>query len=321
MENGSKPFVRCIVKTLRPSVTVIIPTYNCSLYIKKCIKSVLDQTLTNIEIVVIDDCSSDSTVDLIPPNCEIKILKNKKRLGSGLSRNLGIKYSNGEYIAFLDGDDFYPEKDSLKKLYNIAKQKNANIVGGSLFIVDAKSNIEIRDFPGQYFTRSGFINYSDYQHDGGFYRFIYKKDFLILKNIAFRDLLRMQDPVFLVESMVASKSFYAIPDYVYAYRKNHKTVDWNEQNVKDKLTAISLILKISRENKLAHLHYLMVKNFYNFFRIHLKKVGNFKNQTQEFLKVLKMIDFDLLHSKWEQDKFEYSRSRFILSFFRSFIFN
>ena len=313
--------VRCIMKTLRPSVTVIIPTYNCSLYIDKCIKSVLNQTLTNIEIIVVDDCSSDDTVGLIPANDKIKIIKNAERLGSGLSRNSGIKYSSGEYIAFLDGDDFYPEVDSLKKLYNIAKCNNANIVGGSLFIVDEKSKVEIRDFPGQYFTRPGFVNYSDYQHDGGFYRFIFRKDFLMLNNIAFRDLLRMQDSVFLVESMVASKSFYAIPDYVYAYRKNHKIVGWNERNVKDKLTAIGLILKISRENKLAHLHFLIVKNFYNFFRIHLKEVGGFKNQIQELLKLLKMIDFDLLRSKWNDDKFEYNRLRFVVSFLRSFIFN
>lgn len=309
------------MKPLRPPVTVIIPTYNCSLYIEKCVKSVLDQTLKGIEIIVVDDCSSDCTVDLIPKNFNIQIIKNSERLGSGLSRNCGINHSIGEYVAFLDGDDFYPNVNSLEKLYNIAKNNNANIVGGSLFVVDEKSNKEIRNFPGQYFTHSGFIHYSDYQHDGGFYRFIYKKEFLTINNLSFRDLLRMQDPVFLVESMVASKSFYAIPDFVYAYRKNHKTVEWNEKNVKDKLIAISLILKISKENNLAHLHYLMVKNFYNFFRLHLKKVGNFKNQIREFLKVLKFIDFELLGLKWDCDKFEYNRFRFIVAFFRSFIFN
>ena len=106
------------MKPLRPPVTVIIPTYNCSLYIEKCVKSVLDQTLKGIEIIVVDDCSSDCTVDLIPKNFNIQIIKNSERLGSGLSRNCGINHSIGEYVAFLDGDDFYPNANSLEKLYN-----------------------------------------------------------------------------------------------------------------------------------------------------------------------------------------------------------
>lgn len=307
------------MKTLNTSVTVVIPTYNCSLYIEKCIKSVLDQTLENIEILIIDDCSSDQTINLIPCQSNIKIIKNQSRFGSGLSRNFGIKHSTGEYIAFLDGDDFYPQRDSLEKLYRVAKLNNANIAGGSLFILDERSKNKIKDFPGQFFKCSGFLDYNNYQHDGGFYRFIYKKDFLIRNNLFFYNLLRMQDPVFFVESMVAAKRFYVIPDFVYAYRKNHKQVIWNERNVKDKLTAISLILKISRENRLAHLHYLMVKNFFNFFPQHLRKVRGFKNKAYEFFRVFRQIDFDLLNSKWAVDKFEYSRTRFICSFFCNFI--
>lgn len=307
------------MKTPNTAVTVIIPTYNCSLYIEKCIRSVLDQTLKNIEIIIIDDCSSDQTIDLIPCHSNIKIIKNQSRIGAGLSRNSGIKLSTGEYIAFLDGDDFYPKRDSLEKLYRAAKANNANVAGGSLFILDEKLKKEIRDSPGQYFRCSGFLDYANYQHDGGFYRFIYKKDFLVKNKLFFHNLLRMQDPVFFVESMVASKRFYVIPDFVYAYRKNHKQVAWNERNVKDKFTAIGLILKISRENKLAHLHYLMVKNYFNFFSRHLQKVRGFKNRTFEFLRIFRQIDFNLLNSKWPADKFEYSRLRFICSFFCSFI--
>ena len=303
----------------RPHVTVIIPTYNCSLYIKQSINSVLNQTLKNIEIIIIDDCSTDNTLKLIPISDKIKIIKNNCHLGAGKSRNYGLIHASGQFIAFLDGDDFYPNKTSLEKLYNTAILNGANIIGGSLFIIDEKTQLEIHNFPGQFFLESGFLKYSDYQHDGGFYRFLYRKDFLLSNNIFFRNLQRMQDPVFFVESMVASNYFYAIPDFVYAYRKNHKMVNWNAQSVTDKLIAISLILKISKVKKLPHLHYLMVKNFYNFFRNHLKEVGSFKNQASKFFKVFNNIDFNLLNSKWDSDIFEYTRLKFICSFLYSYI--
>lgn len=300
------------------SVTVVIPVYNCDQFIENCIQSVISQTLTNFEIIILDDCSTDETLSRIPRDPRIRIFTKKEKHGSGVLRNEGIKLAKGKYIAFLDGDDFYPNKNSLKKLVEIAEKKKLDIVGGSLFIVNQLTNEINYKFPGQYFTENGFIKYENYQHDGGFYRFIYRSNFLRKNQIQFPSFRRMQDPVFFVEAMIKCGSFYVIKDYVYAYRKFHKEVEWNKNLVEEKLSAILLILKISRKHKLSHLHYLMVKNFINFSNRHLADLRNFKNQVKFFLLIYSKIDFKLLKEGWSSDKINFLQLKLFGVFFKSF---
>ena len=92
-------------------VSVIIPYFKKISYIKKTLQSVLDQTFQDFEIILIyDDVIQDDLVEIknfIKDNSKIKIIKNEKNLGAGLSRNLGIEISSGKIIAFLDSDDFW----------------------------------------------------------------------------------------------------------------------------------------------------------------------------------------------------------------------
>lgn len=90
-------------------VSVIVPTYNCSKYIEQTLRSVLLQTLQNFEIIVVDDCSTDDTVNIVKSinDQRIKLFINGKNMGAAYSRNVALRHSNGEYIAFLDGDDMW----------------------------------------------------------------------------------------------------------------------------------------------------------------------------------------------------------------------
>jgi len=88
-------------------VSVIIPTYNREEDIRSCIESVQDQTYSNLEIIVVDDCSSDETEDVVRSieDDRIKLIKHDKNKGAGAARNTGLAHADGEYIAFLDSDD------------------------------------------------------------------------------------------------------------------------------------------------------------------------------------------------------------------------
>lgn len=280
-----------------PKVSVIIPLFNCSRFFKQCIESVLEQTAVDIEIVVIDDCSTDSDYGKfleLYKDSRVKFIKNSTRIGAGPSRNKGIKLSSGDYIAFLDGDDYYPNPNSLSLLYAKAKADNLDICGGSLYIVDERSAIIDAKVPGQFFQKSTILKYSDYQHDGGFYRFIYKKHFLLSNKLFFPNLRRMQDPVFFVKAMIKAKSFFAFKDYVYAYRKGHKTIIWNENTILDHYSAIRIITNLSKDCKLSHLHYLMVKNFYHFSIRNLHKISSIKLQISLVLAAVRSVNFHLL---------------------------
>jgi len=93
-------------------VSVIITVYNKKKFIEKTLESVLNQSFKNIEVIVIDDCSTDHSDQIIKnfikkKKLKIKFIKNNKNQGVSFSRNLGFKKSSGQYVAFLDGDDYY----------------------------------------------------------------------------------------------------------------------------------------------------------------------------------------------------------------------
>ena len=97
-------------------VSVIIPVYNSSKYLKECLDSVLNQTYKNLEIIIIDDKSTDNSVDIINSykDKRIKLIKLKKNSGVSVCRNKGIEKASGDYITFIDSDDYW-ELDKIKK--------------------------------------------------------------------------------------------------------------------------------------------------------------------------------------------------------------
>ena len=117
---------------MNDKISVILPCYNSEKYIEKCIESILNQTYQNIEIIIIDDGSTDHTLKILEKykkeNDKISIIK-KKNTGVSDSRNIGIKEAKGKYIMFVDSDDFL-ELDAIEKLYLNIKKYKANIVRG-----------------------------------------------------------------------------------------------------------------------------------------------------------------------------------------------
>ena len=114
-----------------PKVSVIVPFYNVEKYIEKCLNSLVNQTLEEIEIILVNDGSQDNSEEKAKefekryPN-KIKYYK-KANGGLGDARNFGIKYATGEYIAFLDSDDFV-EPTMYEEMYKKAKQENADMI-------------------------------------------------------------------------------------------------------------------------------------------------------------------------------------------------
>ena len=89
-------------------ISVIIPAYNSSKFIKRVVTSVLLQTYENFELVIVDDCSTDNTVELVESFADkrIKIVKHQHNTGAGVARQSGLKAATGEFIMFIDSDDY-----------------------------------------------------------------------------------------------------------------------------------------------------------------------------------------------------------------------
>ena len=196
-----------------------MPVYNDADLLSKSIKSVINQSLDDIELICINDGSTDNTLEILHDFEKkynfIKIFTQNNQ-GSGKARNKGINEANGEYIAFLDADDFFIDNNSLKKLYDIASLNNANMVSGNIKLVDADGNYsQFNDL--DYYESDGKILPEDYGIPWAFYKSIYKTEFLINNKIYFPDLIRGQDPVFLAEVLSKIDVIYTASIDVYAY--------------------------------------------------------------------------------------------------------
>ena len=240
-------------------VSVIIPVFNMEQFLNECIDRVISQTLHDIEIICINDGSSDKSLDILTQymNADNRfVILNQENQGPGVARNNGIRSAKGEFIAFMDPDDWYPTSDILSNLYNTAIQNEVNICGGSLS--DSLNGIVTSQFEGEWsaytFDKAGMIRYSDYQFDYGYYRFIYKRKFLLDNRLFFPDYRRFQDPPFFVLSMCVAKEFYAIPQITYCYRKGHQSYDLPDYKLIDAIKGITDNLLISRKYNLEILH-------------------------------------------------------------------
>ncbi len=112
---------------MKDLITVVVPCYNVEKYVEKCIDSIMNQTYKNLEIILVEDCSTDNTYDIIKKypkkDKRIKVIKNEKNSGLSFSRNAGIKAATGKYIGFIDSDDYITENfyENLLKAMKKAK--------------------------------------------------------------------------------------------------------------------------------------------------------------------------------------------------------
>jgi len=123
-------------------ISIIIPIYNVEKFIFQCLKSCVEQSYRNIEILCVDDCSLDSSKSIIQEyinqDKRIVLIENTENKGVFYTKDIGAKTANGDFIFFLDGDDYIPE-NAIEILLNSMKE-NADIVAGNMAIVDEQYN-------------------------------------------------------------------------------------------------------------------------------------------------------------------------------------
>ena len=253
---------------MEAKITVIIPIYNMEQYLAECLESVINQSIYDIEILCINDGSTDKSLQILQKYGEQDvrfIIINQENKGVAYSRNLGIQKATGKYVMFMDPDDRYPASDTIEKLYKAVEEHGVKIAGGTFSDFDLNGNVNsISDYEndmlnGYLFEKNQIMEYKDYQFDYGYHRFIYNKQFLIDNNIFFPDLIRFQDPPFMVKALTLAERFYAITDITYCYRLNHKEIEWNENKVDSLLRGLQMNLQWAWENKLYDLYDLIIR--------------------------------------------------------------
>lgn len=142
-------------------VSIIMPSYNTGKFIKESINSVINQTYTNWELIIVDDCSKDNTDEIVNSINDNRIiyLKNEKNSGAAISRNKALKEAKGRWIAFLDSDDIW-KKDKLEKQIKFMKENDYCFSYTNYIEIDENSNPNGIKITGpKKITKTGMFNY------------------------------------------------------------------------------------------------------------------------------------------------------------------
>ena len=237
-----------------PSISVIIPIYNMGAYLNKCLDSVLNQTLDNIEVICINDGSVDNSQEVLNEyswkDSRVKVFSQKNQ-GVSKTRNHALNLASGKYVFFLDPDDWLPDERVFDDLFRAAENNGAQICGGGFEELRGDDLItEWKDSSAKYvFHKEGFIQYQDYQYDYGWVRFIYRRTLLIENDLKLPTLKFFEDPVFFVKVMHTAKEFYALPRMSYCYRSGHHSYDLSYEKVVDLLEGLTQNIKLAIDNQ------------------------------------------------------------------------
>ncbi len=241
-------------------ISIIIPVYNAEKYIENMLKSIEKQTLKEIELLFIDDGSTDSSINIILKYkknfSNIRLFK-QNNMGAGKARNLGIENAHGEFICFIDADDFYVTEDALEYLYYLAKKENVNICGGcSCNYKNGKlSFVGLRE--ERKFIKNQYVKKEDFPGITGFWAYIYKREFLLTNKIFFPDYVRGQDLVFFVKAISYSGELYCSCKLIYAYRINHKRVKYDKLKALSIVNSIKDVFEISIRNNMRNIQQII----------------------------------------------------------------
>ena len=198
-----------------------MPVYNDEEFIQESLESIFKQTLTDLEIICVNDGSTDNSLAILEKYKskhvnKIKIF-NQENQGSGIARNNAMAHANGEYIAFLDSDDIFIDKTALEQMYDIAIKDNASMVSANLKVIDLNGELVINKNLRR-FSEHEILEPEDYGIPYSFYKNIFKREFIIENDFKFPDLLRGQDPVFFAEILSKLDKFSTVPVDFYALR-------------------------------------------------------------------------------------------------------
>jgi len=208
-------------------ISIIVPAYNAEKYLVQCIESILIQTYSNLEIILVDDGSKDRTGkicdDYQKKDERIKVI-HQTNAGVSKARNTGLDAATGKYIMFIDADDFY-ERNSCEILYNAIHQKQADYVAGNYIHTNANGEKWERPLFDQTQYGNFELSMKDYKKsifvmNSVVWNKIFNREFIERYQIRFIEGAIAEDAIFSIDCYAHAKKAYYISDVVYNYRQN-----------------------------------------------------------------------------------------------------
>lgn len=255
-----------------PLVSVIIAVYNTEDYLEECLDSLLNQTLENIEIICINDASTDSSLEILENYAKkdnrITIINNEKSSGPSITRNKGLKIAKGEYITFCDSDDKV-ELDAYERLYDFAKAHDNDVVCFNAVRfnytgVEWQSVLHAKSITGETFYQTNMVNNPELVYDTGIWNKFIKSEFFNKHDFKFIEGVLYEDLLFSMEVLCNSSNIGIFPEvkYYWRVRENNiksitQSVD-NTKNLRDRILITNRIIELFNSFN----HNILLETFY-----------------------------------------------------------
>lgn len=249
---------------MKYKISIVVAVYNAEKYLPRCLDALVNQTLKEIEILCVDDGSTDSAPQIVDQYAEkypekIKAF-HKENGGEFTTRNYGLERATGEYVTFVDNDDWV-EKDWAEKLYNAAKSNNADLAVCGFERIDLETNkVVAKDMTGYGTCVKEIVNNNDYMVfiNPAPWNKIYKRE--KVKDLRFLNFRGFNDMIFLTSSFTKIDKIAFIPDVLYHYylRYDSQIHNVNEQDVNNfKKYLLDLKQLYIDENKYEEMKYIL----------------------------------------------------------------
>ncbi|MDR2955128.1 MAG: glycosyltransferase [Prevotella sp.] len=248
-----------------PKVSIIVPVHNAGSYFKKCLTSLINQTLKDIEIILVLDCPTDGSdkiaEEFAAKDDRIFLLYNKENLHTGLSRNRGMEIARGEYIGFLDHDD-YCDHSMYELLYNKAKEEDTEITRCN-FLCIYKTDSGDKEEQYIYPETSKSISNKEWIYKDVcsnkiscvIWNHIYRRDFLQKNNISFMDSREIcsEDSIFFMEAYLHAASLSLIPEYLYyhVFHTSNTGKAYGYRSIKNRISFFETLYSLLENNTVA----------------------------------------------------------------------
>ena len=222
---------------MEPKISVVIPIYNVEKYIEECLGSIMNQTLCDIQVICIDDASTDNSYEkakqCIGNDSRFCVLHIEKNSGQSYARNCGMKKAKGKYLFFLDSDD-YLEKDALEKLYNYAEEAGVQGIYFGAY-VEYEDDVSIEEkiiysdceriMDGK--TLFAELNKKNEYQSATWTQF-WKREYIEKNNLQFYEGVAYEDTLFTMQAMLKAEQVMCIEDILYHYRKRKASTTDNQ---------------------------------------------------------------------------------------------
>ncbi len=239
-------------------VSIIVPIFNVEKYINRCLESIIAQQQEGIEVICVEDCSTDGSKKILQEyenNTEIKVVYNEKNVGLGEARNIGLSEAKGEYIWFVDSDDWI-EPDAIEELYDIATSNKLDVLcfranqafedsiakDNPTYNENAKAEIKI-PLKG---TEALDYLVSRQSYDGTAWSKIYKKD--LIENIRFPVGVYYEDEIFSLRVMLEAKSVMLTSNRYYNYYRRVNSITLPNSGISEKhyISQLKLVYDVGK---------------------------------------------------------------------------